>query len=138
MAYLMGWFARSGEPVAQRIAPALLEAASRLEPDLVAVHVHDGVGTVDYEVFAGPTSPPAGVPVLLSVRTGLRAADLAHFIEPDSPAELLQCDTRIELILSGPFTDADWSIVRGLHRAAVELWDALLWDEMDGFAVTLG
>jgi hypothetical protein len=76
--------------------------------------------------------------VHLGVSTGLRAADLAHFIKPDGPAELLQCDIQIELILSGPFTDADWVIVRALHRAAVERWDALLWDEMDGFAATFG
>jgi hypothetical protein len=146
MAYLMGFFARSGEPVAQRVAPALLEAASRLEPGLQAVHVYDGIGAPEYGVLrrtdgaADPRTLPldSGVPVQLSVRTGLRAVDLAHFIEPGGPAELLQCDTQIELVLSGRFTDADWSIVRALYRAAVELWDALLWDEVDGFAVTFG
>jgi hypothetical protein len=146
VAYLLQLFARSGEPVAQRAAPALLEAASGLDPDLLAVHDQDGIGVAGYDVFRRPdgnadtrTLPPnAGPVVRLTVVTGCRPAEMARYIDRGGPAELLQCDTQIELILTGRlFTDADWMIIRAICRAAADLWHAALWDESDGFAVTI-
>jgi hypothetical protein len=143
VAYSLQLFGRSGEPVVQRAAPALLAAASRLDPDLLAVRERDGVGVAEYEVFSRcdgdtRTAPAGSRPVVcLAVFTGRGPADMAHNIERGGPARLLQCDTQIDLILTGQFTDATWRVVRAICRAATDLWDAVLRDESDGFAVTV-
>lgn len=146
MAYALQLFGRSGEPVVQRAAPALLEAASHLDPDLIAVHEHDGVAITEYEVFsrrdrdaAIPTPRTGSSPmVCLAISTGHKPADMTAYIDRGGPAKLAYCDTRIDLILTGgQFTDATWTVVRVICRAATDLWDAVLSDEIDGFAVTI-
>jgi hypothetical protein len=146
MAYLLQLFGRSGEPVVQRAAPVLLEAASRLDPDLFAIHEHDGVGTAGYEVFsrrdrdgdARVATSWSGPGIDLSIFTGLKPADMSRYISQGGPAQLAQCDTQISLTLAGgPLTDATWTTVRAVCRAATDLWDAVLCDEVDGFAVTI-
>jgi hypothetical protein len=139
MAYKVRLFARSGEPVVQRVAPALLEAASRLASDLVAVHTSDGVGVAEYAVSHRSSAGSASSPMVsLTILTGIKVDDMAPYADSGGPARLLECDTQIELILTGgEFTTADWAIVRAICRAAGDLWDAVLYDETDGFALTI-
>jgi hypothetical protein len=55
-------FARSGEPVAQRAASALLEALSRLDPGLLAVQDRDGIGVAEYDVTCRSCTTPTSAP----------------------------------------------------------------------------
>ena len=146
MAYRLQLFARSAEPVAQRAAPALLDAAARLDPELLAVQDRDGIGVAGYDVYSRRDGnadtrtalSDSGPVVCLTVFTACRPADMAHYVDRGGPAKLLRCDTQIDLILTGgQFTDATWMVVRAICRAATDLWDAVLWDESDGFAVTI-
>lgn len=146
VAYLLQLFGRCGEPVVQRAAPALLEAASRLDPELLAVHEHDGIALAEYEVFSrrdGDVETREGQSgsrpvVCVAVSTGQRPTDMIHYLQLGGPAKLAHCDVRIDLTLTGGrFTEATWAVVRAICRAAVDLWDAVLCDEMDGFTVTI-
>jgi hypothetical protein len=141
MAYELQLFGRSEEPVVQRAAPALLEAVSRLDPDVVAVLVRDEIAQATYEVYGNHARPgvsSAQVPAIdMTITTAVRRDYLAHFIEGGGPAVLEQCDTRIVLILTGPFSDVDWLSVRAICHAATRLWNAILHDETDGFDTSL-
>jgi hypothetical protein len=144
MAYELQLFGRSGEPVVQRAAPALLEAVSALDPDVVAIQVRDEVALAEYEVYgrdgngARPGVSSARVPVInMTIKTAVRRDYLARFVERGGPAALEQCDTYIVLILFGLFSDVDWLSVRAICHAATQLWDAILHDETDGFDTSL-
>jgi hypothetical protein len=123
MAYHVYVFARTGDPVVQRLLPELLHAVDRV-PGARATNLHEGVATAGCDLISTGYEGQ----VVLNVRT--QPAIVGSMIEWGrrffEGAEDLTADTLLELVLIG---DMDWRVVRAICEVAVERWSGVICDE---------
>jgi hypothetical protein len=140
-------FVRTSEPVAQRAIQQLIDQVVQREPIATAMPDGDGVGWASYELSTerdlradlsdferdllqpDPRSSPISVEV--NTRPDLMKEQIAWGLQNGGPPPLERCDGLINITLSGHLVD--WDLVQLICDIATEMWDAIVYDEHEGF-----
>jgi hypothetical protein len=140
-------FVHTSEPVAQRAIQQLIDQVVQREPTATAKPDGDGVGWATYELSTGrdlraelsdferdllppdPRSWPVSVEV--NTRPDLMKEQIAWGQQNGGPPSLERCDGLVSITLSGNLVD--WDLVELICDVATEMWDALVYDDHEGF-----
>lgn len=147
MAYEITLFVRTSEPVAQRAAEDLVSRVARRDSSVTGVPTGDGVGWSSYELTTGrdlathlsefdrdllpPELGAQSLSVTVTTRPDSVKDQIAWGLENGGPSSLARCDGFVNLTLVGYVHD--WDLVELVCDVATERWDAVMFDDHDGF-----
>lgn len=151
MAFIIMLFVRTSEPVAQRAIQQLIDQVVQRAPAATAIPDGDGLGWASYELSTGrdlraelsdferdllpPDARRWPVSVEVNTRSDLMKDQIAWGLQNGGPPSLERCDGLVNITLSGHLVD--WDLVQLVCDVATEMWDAIVYDEHDGFQADL-
>ena len=137
--YQLSFFCRAGEETGRAALERLLDEVLGTGGPLLG----EWLGPFDPEVaayrLATKAHPGQEVPGRLNLEIRVGVASIAESVfeaDPDGEHGIWGCDLLATIMLSGG--DPDWSLVHRIWAALAELWAAVAWDEMSGFAIAVG
>lgn len=139
MTYQLSFFCRAGEETGRAALERLLDEVLGTGGPLMG----EWLGPFDPEVaayrLATKAHPGQEVPGRLNLEIHVGVASIAESVfeaDPDGEHGIWGCDLLVTIALSGG--DPDWALVHRIRAALAELWTAVAWDEMSGFAIAVG
>ncbi|WP_106403155.1 hypothetical protein [Actinocorallia populi] len=139
MTYQLGFFCRAGEQTGQAALERLLDEVLSTGGPLPG----ERLGPLAQEVAAYRLATKAHsgqeVPGRLGLEIRVGVATIAESVlqaDPDGERGIWGSDLLATITLSGG--DPDWALVHRFWAALAELWSAVAWDEMSGFAIAEG
>lgn len=139
MVYQLSFFCRAGEETGQaaleRLLDELLSTGGPFPGEWLGPF---GPEVAAYQL-AAKANPEQGPPGWLNLELHVGVASVAESVfqaDPDGEHGIWGCDLLATITLSGG--DPDWALVHRIWAALAELWSAVPWDEMSGFAIAEG